>query len=114
MNDDAAAFTLAWTVTPHDGTHPTPRTGSPVPVVAAARRDAWGTPTTWPTCSRGGDTTALSQVIDPIDPLDPTFDTIHLLTQARRMEHNAHVLARAVLCPSPDRCGNNCPACHWS
>lgn len=95
--DDDAAFTLAWTVTVHDGSHPTPHAGSPVPVIASARRTPDGRATVWPTCSRGGDTTALSQVIDPIDPLDPAHDTIHLLAEARTGEHHAQVLARAVL-----------------
>ncbi len=87
---------------------------NPAETIASARRDEWGMPTTWPTCSLGGDPSPLAQVIDPIDPLDPAHDTIHLLTETRRVEHNAHVLARAVICPSPDRCGNNCPACRWS
>lgn len=96
MNDDAV-FRLAWTVTPHTGNHPTPDNTSPVQRIAAARRTPEGVVTIWPTCSRGGDTTALSQVLDPIDPLDPGDDTLCLLPATRLREHNAHVLAYAVL-----------------
>lgn len=96
MTDDAV-FRLAWTVAPHTGNHPTPDMTSPVQRIAAARRDPDGVVTIWPTCSRGGDTTALSRVIDPIDPLDPEDDTFRLLADTRTREHNAHVLAYTVL-----------------
>lgn len=95
MHDDAA-LALAWTVLPGAAHEPTRHVPDPLSALMSARRDPDGGITTWPTCSRTGNTSALAQVVDPIDPLDPADDTTHLLTHQRHVQHNAHVLALAV------------------